>query len=85
VFAILRGASGRRHEVDFEDDSVIVNVSMSPTTVQITMTAADSGDPAKGRYVTVALPRDALAAAMASASARPVAEGELGLRVVPND
>jgi hypothetical protein len=85
VFAILRGASGRRHEVDFEDDPVIVNVSMSPTTVQITMTAADPGDPAKGRYVTVALPRDALTAAMASASARSVAEGELGLRVVPND
>jgi hypothetical protein len=34
---------------------------MSPTTVQITMTAADPGDPARGRYVTVALPRDARA------------------------
>ena len=85
MFAILRGANGRRHEVDFEDDPVIVNVSMSPTIVQITMTVADHGDPAKGRYVTVALPRDALAAAMASASARPIAEGELGLRIVPKD
>jgi hypothetical protein len=28
-------------KVDFEDDPVIVNVSMSPTTVQITNTAAD--------------------------------------------
>jgi hypothetical protein len=83
VFAILRGASGRRHEVDFEDDPVIVNVSMSPTTVQITMTAADSGDPAKGRYVTVALPRGALAAAMSSASAP--GRQELGLRVVTKD
>ena len=62
--------------------SVIVDVSMSSRTVQITMTAADPGDPAKGRYVTVALPRDALAAAMASASARPIVKGELGLRVV---
>jgi hypothetical protein len=52
VFAILRGANGRRHEVDFEDDPVIVDVSMSPTTVEITMTATDPGDPAKGRYVT---------------------------------
>src|SRR6516225_2826564 len=58
VFAILRGANGRRHEVDFEDDPVIVDVSMSSSTVQITMTAADPGDPAKSRYVTVALPRD---------------------------
>jgi hypothetical protein len=85
VFAILRGANGRRHEVDFEDDPVIVDVSMSSSTVQITMTAADPGDPVKGRYVTVALPRDALAAAMASASARPIVKGELGLRVVTKD
>jgi Ku protein len=41
VFAILCGASGRHHEVDFEDGPVIVNVPMSPTAVQITMTAAD--------------------------------------------
>jgi hypothetical protein len=85
VFAILRGANGRRHEVDFQDDPVIVDVSMSPTTVQITMTAADSGDPSKGRYVTVALLRDALASAMASASARPVDHGKLGLRLVTED
>jgi hypothetical protein len=30
------------------------------------MTAADPGDPVKGRYVTVALSRDAFTAAMAS-------------------
>jgi len=58
---------------------------VDPTTVQITMTAADPGDPSKGRYVTVALPRDALASAMASASARPVADGKLGLRLVTED
>jgi hypothetical protein len=85
MFAILRGTNGRRHEVDFEDDPVIVDVSMSPATVQITMTAADPGDPVKGRYVTVALPRDALASAMAAASARPVADGELQLRLVGED
>ncbi len=70
MFAILRGRNGRRHEVDFEDDPVIVDVSMSATTVQITMTAADPGDPVKGRYITVALPRDALLAAIAAANAR---------------
>jgi hypothetical protein len=32
------------------------------------MTAGHPGDPVKGRYVTVALPRDALTAAMATAS-----------------
>jgi len=41
MYAILRGANGRRHEVDFGDDPVVVNVAMSDITVQITMTASD--------------------------------------------
>jgi hypothetical protein len=85
MFAILRGANGRRHEVDFNDDPVVVDVSMSAATVQITMTAADAGDPAKGRFITVALPRDALAAAMAAASTRPIANSKLGLRLVSDE
>lgn len=85
MFAILRGANGRRHEVDFGDDPVTVDVAMSAATVQITMTAADPGDPAKGRFVTVAIPRDALAAAMAAAAARPDAGGELRLRLIQED
>lgn len=84
MFAILRGANGRRHEVDFNDDPVIVDVSIGVTTFQITMTAADPGDPVKGRYVTVALPRDALTAAMASAAARPSVNPERGPRLVSN-
>ena len=85
MFAILRGTNGRRHEVDFGDDPMTVDVAISPTTVQVTMTAADPGDPAKCRFVTVALPRDALAAAMATAAARPIAHDELGLRLVGKD
>jgi hypothetical protein len=84
MFAILRGANGRRHEVDFNEDPVIVKVSMSTATVQITMMAADPGDPIKGRYVTVGLPRDALAAAMAAAAAHPGLDAERGLRLVDN-
>jgi hypothetical protein len=61
-----------------------VKVSMSAAMVQITMTAADPGDPVKARYVTVGLPRDALAAAMAEAAARPGLDAELGLRLVEN-
>ena len=56
MFAILRGANGRRHEVDFKDDPVIVDVSMSTAT-------ARPGNPATRRYVTVTLPREALASA----------------------
>ena len=81
MFAILRGANGRRHEVDFNQDPVIVKVSMNAAMVQITMTAADSGDPGKGRYVTVALPHEALVSAMAAAAARPGVNAELGLRL----
>lgn len=85
MFAILRGANGRRHEVDFGDDPVTIDVAMSSTTVQVTMTAADLGDPARCRFVTVALPRDALVVAMAAAAARPMASSELGLRLVDKD
>ena len=85
MFAILQGASGRRHEVDFGDDPVTIDVAMSPTTVQVTMAAADPGDPARSRFVTVALPRDALATAMAAAAARPMAHDEPGLQLVGKD
>ncbi len=73
MFAILRQPSGRRHEVDFDDDPVLLDVAMSETTIQITMTAAENGDPEKKRFVTVAVPREALVAALAVAgsTARP--------------
>jgi hypothetical protein len=82
MFAILRGANDRRHEVDFHDGPVTVDVAMSATTVQITMTAAGSSDLSRSRHVTVALPRDALASAMAAAAARLGLNTELGLRLV---
>ena len=85
MFAILRGANGRRHEVDFNEDPVIVKVSMSAATVQITMTAADPGDPGKGRYVTVAVPREALASAMTAAAAPPGLNVKLRPQLVDNN
>jgi len=84
MFARLRGPNGRRHDVDFLDDPVTVDVAMSATTVQITMTDTRPGNPAERRYVTVTLPRDALASAMAAAAARPGFNSELGLRLVDN-
>ena len=58
MYAILRGANGRRHEVEFGDDPVVVNVAMSDITVQITMTAPGDGDPDRARFVTVTVPRE---------------------------
>ena len=67
MFAILRQAGGRRYEVDFEDDPVLLDVAMSATTIQITMTATEDRDPEKNRFVTVTVPREALIAALAAA------------------
>ena len=82
MFAILRGINGRRHEVDFNGDPIIVDVAMSTTTVRITMTATDPGDTGKGCCVTVALPRDALRSATAEAATRSGLNAELELRLV---
>jgi hypothetical protein len=84
MFAILRGDNGRRHEVDFQDDPVAIDAAMNAKIVQITMTAVGSGDLSQPRYVTVALPSNALAAAIAAAAARPGLNAELGLRLVDN-
>jgi hypothetical protein len=83
MYAILRGTNGRRHEVDFSDDPVVVNVAMSDITVQITMTAPGDGDPDRARFVTVTVPRDQLVVAMAEAVNRRSKIGDVtGIRVV---
>jgi hypothetical protein len=82
MFAILRGANGRRHEADFLNDPVSVEVAMSATVIQITMTADDETNPATRRYVTVALPREKLLAALAAATAKAAAGEKPGLRIV---
>jgi hypothetical protein len=83
MYAILRGANGRRHEVGFGDDPAVVDVAMSDVTVQITMTA--SGDPGsdRGRFVTDTVPREQLVAAMAESVNRRSRTGNAtGIRVV---
>jgi len=67
MFAILRQASGRRYEVDFDAGPVVLDVAMSATTIQITMTADEDGDPDNKRFVTVTVPREALITALAAA------------------
>lgn len=83
MYAILRGANGRRHEVDFGDDPVIVNVAMSDITVQITVTASGDLNFDQARFVTVTLPREQLVMAMAEAVNRRSKPGDVtGIRVV---
>ena len=76
MYAILHGANGRRHEVDFGDDPVVVNVAMSDITVQITTTALGDPDPDRAQFVTVTVPREQLVAAMAEAVNRPSKAGD---------
>lgn len=83
MYAILRGTNGRRHEVDFGDDPVVVNVAMSDITVQITMTVPGDPDPERARFVTVTIPREQLVAAMAkTVNRRSKSGGVVGIRVV---
>ena len=83
MYAILRGANGRRHEVDFGDDPVVVNVAMSDITVQIKMTASDDLNSDQARFVTVTVPREQLVAAMAEAvNRRSKTGGVTGIRLV---
>jgi hypothetical protein len=66
-FAIIRGNNGRRHEVDFKDDPVAVDVSMSESVVQITIDAIEDMAPShKRRFATVAIPREQLMTALGS-------------------
>ena len=86
MFAILRGANGRRHEVDFDDDPVAIEVAISPAMVQVTMTAADPGDPAREAASSpLPSPVTRWPQPWAAAAARPTAHGELGLRLVGDD
>jgi hypothetical protein len=83
MYAILRGANGRRHEVDFGDDPVVVDVAMSDITVQITMTVPGDSTPDRARFVTVTVPREQLVAAIAEAVNRRSKTGDVtGIRVV---
>ena len=82
MFAILRQASGRRYEVDFDDDPVLLDVVMSETTIQITMTAAENGDPEKKRFVTVTVPREAFVTALAAAGTTATPSGRTGPKLV---
>jgi hypothetical protein len=64
-FAIIRGSNGRRHEVDFGDVEIEMDVAIGSETIQITV--EDTHDPApsdKRRFATMAIPREKFAAAL---------------------
>ena len=66
-FAIIRGGNGRRHEVDFGDDPIQIDVTASTQTVRITVEAFGDGVPReRRRFAPIALPRDEFMTALAA-------------------
>jgi hypothetical protein len=85
-FAIIRGSNGRRHEVDFGDAEIEVEIAISNETVQITVEAIhDPAPPDKRRFATVAIPRERFAAALGGDRGRPRRQMPGRPRVVPRE
>jgi hypothetical protein len=86
-FAIIRGSNRRRHEVDFGDAEIEVDLAIGSETVQITVEAVDDLAPSdKRRFATVAIPREKLAAALgADLRERHGRRQPDGPRLVPSD
>ena len=83
-FAIIRGGNSRRHEVGFGDDPIVIDVTASALTIQITVEAVKDGvAPERRRFATIALPRPefmtALGAGLRGAGTK--SKGQIGLRV----
>ena len=66
---IIRGNNGRRHEVDFEDSEVTVEVFVNEQCVELVIEALDEDRPwQKKRFALVNLPRADFDRAMAEAA-----------------
>lgn len=85
--AIIRGANGRRHEVDFGDDPVEVSVHVTDLVVEIVVEAPDHDRPPdKRRFALINLPRDQFTSAFGEAARRNADKGgSKGLRPVGDD
>lgn len=63
---IIRGNNGRRHEVDFEDAEITVEVFANEANVELVIEAVDEDRSSqKKRFALVNLPRSELDKAMA--------------------
>ncbi len=69
--AIIRGKSGRRHEVDFEDAPLRVEIHASDETVEIFL-EADAGElpEERRRFALINIPRHLFSQATAEAARR---------------
>jgi hypothetical protein len=69
--AIIRGKSGRRHEVDFEEGALRVEIYASDETVEIFVEAdADELPQERRRFALINIPRSLFSQATAEAAKR---------------
>jgi len=76
--AIIRGGNGRRHEVDFEDAEIRIEVYSSDETVEIVVEAVnDLVTSDCGRFALLNIPKHLFSSALGEAAQR---KGTPGLR-----
>ena len=69
--AIIRGANGRRHEVDFEGVEITVEVFFGDETVEIAVEAPEDPTPSdKRRFALLNVPRELFSKALGDAARR---------------
>ena len=71
VHAIIRGANGRRHEVDFDGVEITVEVFFGDETVEIAVEAPQDPTPSdKRRFAQLNVPRELFTQALGEAAHR---------------
>ncbi len=85
--AIIKGANGRRHEVDFGDGPVEVSVHVTDLVVEIVVESPDHDcPPGRRRFSVLNLPRDQFASAFIEITYRSADKGgSKTLRTVGDD
>ena len=85
-YAIIRGKNGRRHEVDFGDDAVRVEIHSSEETVEIFIEAGfDTLPEGRRRFAILNIPRHLLSEATAAAVRRAANSPAEGFRQLHQD
>jgi len=75
MHAIIRGKNGRRHEVDFEDSPVRVEVYASDETIEILVEADTETQPEeRRRFALLNIPRQQFSQATGEAARRATAK-----------
>jgi hypothetical protein len=80
-YALIRGTNGRRHEVDFGDDTIRVEIHSSEETVEIFIEADFETLPeGRRRFAILNIPRHLFSEATAVAARRAAKSSAKGLR-----